>query len=72
MKRYGVVLADPDDRDVLNGDQHPAREDQALDAGIARVAFAHDDLRDKRVVVRPGNGSSSKEVEEAGEHDIGG
>ena len=68
VKGHGVALADPNDRDVFHGDEHPANEDHPLDAGIAGVAFVHDHLPDKRVMIGLGRGPAGEEVEKAGEH----
>lgn len=38
MVRDGVVVADPDDENVLHGDQNPAHENQPFDLGITPLA----------------------------------
>ena len=68
VKGHGIALADPNDRDVFHRNEYPANENHPLRAGIAGVAFVHDHLPDKRVMMGLGGGSAGKEVEKAGEH----
>ena len=51
VERDRVVCAGPPDEGALEGDQQPAEEDDAFDAGIAGGFFAHDDLFNKGLFV---------------------
>ena len=62
------MVAGPDDGHVFHRDEHPADEDEALDAGIARVALAHDDFFDERMPVDLGGWAARDELEKVGEH----
>lgn len=68
MKRDRVVPTGPDHGDVFHGDQHPADENEALDARVARVAFFDDDAGHKRVARGRGMRARRDQLEQISEH----
>ncbi len=64
------MLADPDDRHVLDRDQDPADQNHAFDTRLAAFAFNYGDVLDKQLAVHPGRGAAVDQVREIRQHGV--